>query len=333
MVDFLKHPDRYASAGAIGPRGVLMAGPPGTGKTLMARAVAGEAEVPFLALTGSSFVEMFVGVGATAGPGPLRGRPEAGPLDHLHRRDRRHRAEKRRIDRLERRARADPQPDARRDGRLRLDDRSGRDGGDQPSRRARSRTAAAGALRPHGRDPAAEPGGEGGDLEGPLAARSTSAPTSTSTRLHAARPGSREPTCPTSSTKRRSSRCVDDRAGHLRSRHRRGTRPGAPRAPRRLQRPATRGEAVRGRPRSRPRARRRSLAARRPGREDLDPSGRTGARGHRAAARGRAAPLLRELPQRLPGDPPRGQGVGDTRDRRGLDGGRQRSGEAPPSSR
>ncbi len=64
VVDFLKHPDRYARAGAIGPRGVLMAGPPGTGKTLMARAVAGEAEVPFLALTGSSFVEMFVGVGA-----------------------------------------------------------------------------------------------------------------------------------------------------------------------------------------------------------------------------------------------------------------------------
>ncbi|MGH9079549.1 MAG: ATP-dependent zinc metalloprotease FtsH [Acidimicrobiales bacterium] len=65
VVDFLSHPERYASAGAIGPRGVLMAGPPGTGKTLMARAVAGEAGVPFLALTGSSFVELFVGVGAS----------------------------------------------------------------------------------------------------------------------------------------------------------------------------------------------------------------------------------------------------------------------------
>jgi len=64
VVDFLSRPDRYTKAGAIGPRGVLMVGPPGTGKTLMARAVAGEAEVPFLALTGSSFVEMFVGVGA-----------------------------------------------------------------------------------------------------------------------------------------------------------------------------------------------------------------------------------------------------------------------------
>ena len=65
VVDFLKHPDKYKKAGARGPRGVLMVGPPGTGKTLMARAVAGEAEVPFLALTGSSFVEMFVGVGAS----------------------------------------------------------------------------------------------------------------------------------------------------------------------------------------------------------------------------------------------------------------------------
>src|SRR5438132_963676 len=64
VVDFLKRPDRYAAAGAVAPRGVLMVGPPGTGKTLLARAVAGEADVPFFALTGSSFVEMFVGVGA-----------------------------------------------------------------------------------------------------------------------------------------------------------------------------------------------------------------------------------------------------------------------------
>jgi cell division protease FtsH len=64
VVDYLKHPEKYRRAGAVGPKGVLMVGPPGTGKTLMARAVAGEAEVPFLALTGSSFVEMFVGVGA-----------------------------------------------------------------------------------------------------------------------------------------------------------------------------------------------------------------------------------------------------------------------------
>jgi cell division protease FtsH len=64
VVDFLKHPDRYRKAGAVGPKGVLMVGPPGTGKTLLARAVAGEAHVPFISVTGSSFVEMFVGVGA-----------------------------------------------------------------------------------------------------------------------------------------------------------------------------------------------------------------------------------------------------------------------------
>ncbi|MEU0629323.1 ATP-dependent zinc metalloprotease FtsH [Streptomyces sp. NPDC005989] len=65
IVDFLRSPERYAAAGAKGPRGVIMVGPPGTGKTLIARAVAGEAEVPFLSVTGSAFVEMFVGVGAS----------------------------------------------------------------------------------------------------------------------------------------------------------------------------------------------------------------------------------------------------------------------------
>jgi len=65
VVDFLRHPARYHRAGAVGPKGVLMIGPPGTGKTLLARAVAGEAGVTFFALSGSSFVEMFVGVGAS----------------------------------------------------------------------------------------------------------------------------------------------------------------------------------------------------------------------------------------------------------------------------
>jgi cell division protease FtsH len=64
VVDFLRTPERYARVGAVVPRGVLMVGPPGTGKTLLARAVAGEAAVPFFSVSGSSFVEMFVGVGA-----------------------------------------------------------------------------------------------------------------------------------------------------------------------------------------------------------------------------------------------------------------------------
>ncbi|MGW1590960.1 ATP-dependent zinc metalloprotease FtsH [Streptomyces sp. NPDC002386] len=65
VVDFLRNPARYTAAGAKGPRGVIMVGPPGTGKTLFARAVAGEADVAFLSVTGSGFVEMFVGVGAS----------------------------------------------------------------------------------------------------------------------------------------------------------------------------------------------------------------------------------------------------------------------------
>ncbi len=65
IVDFLKHPDRYASIGAKIPKGVLLVGPPGTGKTLLAKAVAGEANVPFFSMSGSSFIEMFVGLGAS----------------------------------------------------------------------------------------------------------------------------------------------------------------------------------------------------------------------------------------------------------------------------
>ena len=65
IVDFLKHPDRYMNLGAKIPKGVLLVGPPGTGKTLLAKAVAGEASVPFFSVSGSSFIEMFVGVGAS----------------------------------------------------------------------------------------------------------------------------------------------------------------------------------------------------------------------------------------------------------------------------
>lgn len=64
LVDYLKNPGRYAKAGAKLPKGVLLVGPPGTGKTLLAKAVAGEAQVPFYSISGSDFVEMFVGVGA-----------------------------------------------------------------------------------------------------------------------------------------------------------------------------------------------------------------------------------------------------------------------------
>ena len=65
FVDFLKYPEKYNKLGAKIPRGALLVGPPGTGKTLLAKAVAGEASVPFFAISGSDFVEMFVGVGAS----------------------------------------------------------------------------------------------------------------------------------------------------------------------------------------------------------------------------------------------------------------------------
>ncbi|MBQ3504655.1 MAG: AAA family ATPase, partial [Oscillospiraceae bacterium] len=65
IVDFLRDPDKYTKIGARIPHGLLLVGPPGTGKTLLARAVAGEADVQFLSISGSDFVEMYVGVGAS----------------------------------------------------------------------------------------------------------------------------------------------------------------------------------------------------------------------------------------------------------------------------
>ena len=65
VVDFLHNPGKYTTIGAKLPKGALLVGPPGTGKTLLAKAVAGEAHVPFFSLSGSEFVEMFVGVGAS----------------------------------------------------------------------------------------------------------------------------------------------------------------------------------------------------------------------------------------------------------------------------
>jgi len=65
IIDFLKDPQRFQKLGGKIPKGVLLMGPPGTGKTLLARAIAGEANVPFFSISGSDFVEMFVGVGAS----------------------------------------------------------------------------------------------------------------------------------------------------------------------------------------------------------------------------------------------------------------------------
>ena len=123
------------SIGAQMPKGVLLVGPPGTGKTLLAKAVAGEANVPFFSISGSEFVEMFVGMGAAACARPVQAGAGKGPLHRLHRRDRHHRQKARRLGiRRQRRARADPEPAADRDGRLRRQEGRRHPGGHQPPR-------------------------------------------------------------------------------------------------------------------------------------------------------------------------------------------------------
>jgi cell division protease FtsH len=85
VVEFLKIPDKFQKLGGRIPKGVLLVGPPGTGKTLLAKAVAGEAKVPFFSISGSEFVEMFVGVGAVPSARPLFPGCRPGPLHHLRR--------------------------------------------------------------------------------------------------------------------------------------------------------------------------------------------------------------------------------------------------------
>ena len=119
IVEFLRDPKKFTRLGGRIPKGVLLMGPPGTGKTLLARAIAGEAGVPFFSISGSDFVEMFVGVGASRCARSLRAGQEKCPLHYLHRRDRRRRPPpRRRAWRWPRRARTDLEPAAGGDGRL-----------------------------------------------------------------------------------------------------------------------------------------------------------------------------------------------------------------------
>ena len=190
VVDFLRSANRFKEIGAKIPKGVLLVGPPGTGKTLLARAVAGEAGVPFLSVTGSDFMEMFVGVGALAGSRSVPDGPQAGPGDHFHRRDRLHRPQAGRRPRgRPRRARADPQPDAGRDGRLRAHRGRRDDGGDQPTRHPRPGAASPGPFRPPDRRPPARPGGAAAHPDRCTARTSASAPTSTWTVVARGHPG------------------------------------------------------------------------------------------------------------------------------------------------
>jgi cell division protease FtsH len=137
IVDYLKEPAKFTRLGARVPKGVLLFGPPGTGKTLLAKAVAGEANVPFFAISGSEFIQMFVGVGASRVRDMFRRRPDA----------------RRGLRRRLRRARADAQPDPFRDGRLPAERDGHRRRRDEPARRARLGAPAPRPLRParHGR--------------------------------------------------------------------------------------------------------------------------------------------------------------------------------------
>jgi hypothetical protein len=152
IVEFLRDPQKFQRLGGKIPKGVLLVGPPGTGKTLLARSIAGEANVPFFTISGSDFVEMFVGVGASRVRDMFeQGKKNAPCIIFIDEIDAvgRHRGAG--PGRRQRRARADSQPAAGRDGRLRVE--RGRDPHrrDQPSRRARPGTAAPRPLRPPGR--------------------------------------------------------------------------------------------------------------------------------------------------------------------------------------
>ena len=213
VVDFLKYPGKFKQIGARIPKGVLLVGPPGTGKTLIARAVAGEAGVPFVSVTGSDFMEMFVGVGAARVRDLFQTARKQAPaiifVDEIDSIGRKRGAGSRR---RPRRARADAQPDARRDGRLRGHRGHRDDGRDEPARRARPRVAAAGSLRPSDRRAAAHPGGARRRSSTCTCATRRSARDRRRRRRRARHARAwRAPTSRTWSTKPRCTRCGADR--------------------------------------------------------------------------------------------------------------------------
>ena len=146
VVDFLKNPEKYQKLGGRIPRGVLLAGRPGTGKTLLARAVAGEAGVPFFSISASEFVEAIVGIGASRVRDLFKQAKEAAPaiifIDELDAIGR-SRSGGQHVRRRQRRARADAQPDPHRDGRVREGRHGDRARGDQPRRDPRRRRCCA----------------------------------------------------------------------------------------------------------------------------------------------------------------------------------------------
>ena len=308
VVDFLSHPERYARAGAIGPRGVLMVGPPGTGKTLMARAVAGEAGVPFLALTGSSFVELFVGVGASRVRDLFADARKRAPsiifIDE--------------IDAIgQRRGGSIVSNDEREQTLNQL--LAEMDGFDPTT----GVVVMAATNRPEVLDPALlRPGRFDREVEIPLPNQAERAailkvhvtgkhlaPDVDFDAVARATPGFSGADLANLINEAAIVAVRNDRDVIFARRHRRGEGPGPARPARCLQCPSARGETLGGRARGRARPRRLPLRARRPGGQDHHFAGRPGPRGDRAAPRRRAAPLLGELSARLPGRAPGRPGV------------------------
>ena len=155
IVEFLSEPEKFHKLGARVPKGVLLNGPPGTGKTLLAKAVAGEAGVPFFSINGSEFIQLFVGVGASRVRDMFKTAKKAAPailfIDEIDAVGRHSRCGLRR---RPRRTRADAQPNPQRDGRLHADRDGHRHRRDEPTRRARPGAATTGPFRPaHHRRP------------------------------------------------------------------------------------------------------------------------------------------------------------------------------------
>ena len=218
MLEFLRTPERFARVGARMPSAVMLYGPPGTGKTLLARALAGEAGVPFFATSGSDFVELYVGVGAQADPRALPAREVDTPrapsifideLDAIGKRARR----RPRPD--ERRARPDPERAARRARRFRHELEGGLRRGDRTgSTRStpRSSARAASAARSSSTSPTRRARRAILDVHAngkPIAA------TVSLDRIARTTAGSRARSSPRSSTRRRSSPSRVDRERDL----------------------------------------------------------------------------------------------------------------------
>ena len=167
VVEFLKNPHKFTALGATIPKGVLLVGPPGTGKTLLSKAVAGEAGVPFFSISGSEFVEMFVGVGASRVRDLFTRRK---PLPYrVHRRDARSPPWIGHPTWRERRAGADPKPDPCGVGRVRRTNGRSSNRCDQPAGHIGRGVAEAWAVRSPGNHRFARRQGQKGHSRRPCA--------------------------------------------------------------------------------------------------------------------------------------------------------------------